>query len=794
MWPILLEVVKGVALIIIALLCMLTGLVAATKAFPSWDLLWDKTTTIFILFYLLPNVIFLAYRQMFSSPKYRNHEPPTVEKQPVRSATQLVDERSVEGAAAWLSTWTGVTVCVMLLILTTSPPLYWSDLPVVFIFSSPLFYYCHKSYELFRSAQQPGSTEDARQQSFENLIFIPAFLLCIVNFSLGLLLERRIGQSHENAFAYLSWDDAPYLIGSYVVIDLYYRWRARAAYIYAACPLGVIVLGLLAFYAFNLESAKFIALAVMITFFIGFGEVTKHLYFIDNKNPKYVGDPRGIDFFMQGANWSGIVYPTLFLLAPAVFVEMSFLPIIFIVYIFVLFWLALDSDQKKSPLALVVSFAVGYGTPIAFMVSIAYRTRFFDPPLTDQTAFQTLLALIALIGFMAGLLRLSKDLFGLNLAAFVRNIWYRELYSNDAACLFLLLSTSLMVCIILTCAWLVLFIFPAVSEVKLYATRLALVGVAVVVLSVLAVVMFVFRPSKLALIIQAAEEINNMPFYKAGVTPNSALASVSFMRTAMLVLRSGRFGVSSIPGFAVALIINKSPFYDWLDVLAGFVCITLATMSGFIMNDIYDQQKDSLAGKLRPLTTGELSAIAGWRSVIIFVTASLLLSYASFGYRSTLWIAAICGALFIYSPAARRFPIVKGPYTALLAISPFLFAGSSTGIDLPLGALGSLASYILFREAVLDAADVKGDATAGMRTVGVILGAKTASIVGWTGMFVTLVASLYVFSEFSSKVAIVFGISFQLIAVAMFACRLPYSLGVTRLTMFAGVIAVSLGV
>jgi hypothetical protein len=154
----------------------------------------------------------------------------------------------------------------------------------------------------------------------------------------------------------------------------------------------------------------------MITFFLGFGEVTKHLYFLNKAN-----DAR-LEFFMQGANWSGIVYPTLFLLSAPIFLEMSFVPIIIVVYAFVLFWLALDRSQKASKLALVFSFVVGYGIPLAFIASFADLPGFRIPPVIGQSPLQTLLTLIALVGFMAGLLRLSKDVFGLTLSAFTRNI------------------------------------------------------------------------------------------------------------------------------------------------------------------------------------------------------------------------------------------------------------------------------------------------------------------------------------------------------------------------------------
>lgn len=782
----LLELLKVLALAVVALLCMLTGFVAATKGFPSWQTLFDKTTLTLAFFYLLPNFMFLAYRQMFSSPQNREND-----------AT----------AMAWVQTWIGVSGGAMVLMWAMSPVVHYTDLLVAGVFASPLLYYCYKSYQLYQRAKQ-CTAERERQHSFENLIFIPAFLLCIVNFAFGLILERRLDYL-EPGFAYLRWEHLPYLVGSFIIIGLFYKWRTRAAYIYAAFPLAVITFGLLSFYLFGGTSAKFLALAIMITFFLGFGEVAKHLYFIETKNPNYVSDPRGAEFYLQGANWSGVVYPTVFLASPAIFPEMSFVPIIGIVYFFVLFWLAISTEQKKSKTGLVVSFLVGYGTPIAFMLSLGGVLRLYDPPLTDQTPFQTLLALIALIGIMAGLLRLAKDLFGLNLVAFVRNIWNRQLYSNEGACLFLLLSIGLIVTIVLTCAWLILFIFPTVgqAEAKLYSTRLALVGVAVVVLCVLAVLITIFRPKRLADFVHAIDEINTMkpatakpPERQAyDAMPRSPL-SARVLRSAGLWLRrwgllvvSGRVGVSWIAGLAAAAVVYKSSTFSWFDVFAAFVSLTLVTMSGFIMNDIYDRDKDRQAGKTRPITRGQLSISGASAGVGLFVLVAITLCYLAFGISTALWISSTVVALFIYSPVARHWPLVKGVYTAGLAITPFLVAYEAVGLNWPATILLLLLLYVAFREIVLDAVDVRGDIAAGIHTIAAVLGAGRAAAIGWAGMLSTLLVSFFYFDSLASKLAIALAIGCQVVATLMFVCRLPYSLGVTRVTLLSGVIAVALG-
>jgi len=534
----------------------------------------------------------------------------------------------------------------------------------------------------------------------------------------------------------------------------------------------------------------------MLTFFLGFGEVAKNIYFIEQRRA-HGGNPDALRFFIQAANWSGVVYPTLFLLAPAIFVEMSFPPIICSVYAFVLFWLALAPNQKTSRLALAMAFAVGYGTPIVFMISIGHVLEFQAPPITDQTPFQTLLALIALIGFMAGLLRLSKDLFGLNLAAFTRNIWNRQVYSNDSACLFLLLSVSLGMTIVLTCAWFVLFVFPGplTQPIKVqYANRLVYSGVAVVVLAILAVVCTIFRPTKLSTIIAQSAEINSLaPPTSAQTAPAEFIGvGTSWLAYLLLAARSGRTGVSCIAGFAGAVAVYRSPAFSWESVISMIIAMTFVTMSGFIMNDIYDREKDKLADKRRPITTGALSVTGAWCAVGGLIGASLALTYASFGVGSVSILLGIAAALFVYSPVARRWPLIKGLYTAVLALSPFVFAYSAVEFVIPGGLALLLLVYIVFRESVLDALDSRGDMAAGVRTIAFYAGKQTVLMVGWIGMFIALIAAVILLDSRLSQIAISVGIIFQLIASGMFIFGIPYSLGVTRAALLSGVAAVAL--
>jgi len=240
MRAILAELGKGFGLLIIAILCMLTGLVAASGAIPDYEV-FDKNTLVLIILYMLPNGVFLTYRQMFSSPKYQNLEPT---------------------AFKWFMNSVFIAGVLMFFIVVLAPQINYTHAVSSLIVSIPLFYYCYESYKLYQSVQKPASPEDLRHNSFENLIFIPAFLLCMVNFAIGILLQKKITLTTDNAFLFFSYDHLLYAVASVGAIALYYGRQVRAAYIYVAWPLAIVGGGFFAFFAYGWQSAKYVSLAV----------------------------------------------------------------------------------------------------------------------------------------------------------------------------------------------------------------------------------------------------------------------------------------------------------------------------------------------------------------------------------------------------------------------------------------------------------------------------------------------------------------------------------------------------
>ena len=162
-------------------------------------------------------------------------------------------------------------------------------------------------------------------------------------------------------------------------------------------------------------------------------------------------------------------------------------------------------------------------------------------------------------------------------------------------------------------------------------------------------------------------------------------------------------------------------------VAAGLTMAFLAAF-GFAVNDIFDYQKDRTAGVRRPIAMGALSRTAGgWLAAAMLLSAGLLARVVGSG-------GAVAGAtaalLLLYSPIARRFPLAKGAYIAILCCAPLWYGATAGSAEFPWTAYAALACFVLGREVLMDAEELPGDSRAGIRTIAAVLGAGRAAGMG----------------------------------------------------------------
>lgn len=164
-------------------------------------------------------------------------------------------------------------------------------------------------------------------------------------------------------------------------------------------------------------------------------------------------------------------------------------------------------------------------------------------------------------------------------------------------------------------------------------------------------------------------------------------------------------------GFAVfvgVVVASGSPFA--IATFFGLLAAFIIAGAGFIINDYYDFDVDSVNRPHRPLPSGRISLRVAYRSALLLFGIGILLSVFINVY--TLLIA-VFNSLLLYLYAWRikkRGGIEKNLTVSYLVASPFLFGGAVVGNVTPTLFLVLLAGLAnTSREIVKDIEDFEGD-------------------------------------------------------------------------------------
>jgi 4-hydroxybenzoate polyprenyltransferase len=203
------------------------------------------------------------------------------------------------------------------------------------------------------------------------------------------------------------------------------------------------------------------------------------------------------------------------------------------------------------------------------------------------------------------------------------------------------------------------------------------------------------------------------------------------LRMLFLMICSGRPFSSAIAGALSLSFVWIHNGFSAQGVLVGFA-MTVVTMFGFIVNDIFDYSKDSSAGIKRPIAAGRVSRPAAVMFSALLLLVVCLLS-AMAGSGSGVMALAVL-ALILYTPFACSVPLLKGLYVAGLCLLPLYYASAVSNLRASWKAYLLLVLFIVGREALMDADEVEGDRQAGMATIAVRLGPSHARHIGITMM------------------------------------------------------------
>jgi len=204
---------------------------------------------------------------------------------------------------------------------------------------------------------------------------------------------------------------------------------------------------------------------------------------------------------------------------------------------------------------------------------------------------------------------------------------------------------------------------------------------------------------------------------------------------------------SLIPGFLSWAVVFVKAGFSLRGVLAGLAMCTL-TAFGFQVNDILDFRKDQAAGIQRPIAT-EIISRSG---AMVFALALLAVTFALSAWIDAggrvLAVTAI--ALVLYTPSARTLPLIKGLYVAGLCAVPLYYGSQISATHYPWPSYALLAMFIVGREALMDANEMRGDRGAGMMTIAVLFGAARAK---WGGVWAMALSMAIFAAVFSATIA-----------------------------------------
>jgi 4-hydroxybenzoate polyprenyltransferase len=188
--------------------------------------------------------------------------------------------------------------------------------------------------------------------------------------------------------------------------------------------------------------------------------------------------------------------------------------------------------------------------------------------------------------------------------------------------------------------------------------------------------------------------------------PVSSGTTYTFSQLMLVLLRSTRPLSSLVPGTLTSVAIVVKAGFSVRGILAGLAMSSL-TAFGFQINDLLDYQKDKAAGVQRPIASGVLSP--GTAAAFAFALLLFVFALSALVGSGTRVLAATALLLVLYTPFARRIPLFKGFYVALLCISPLYYGSQASGAQYPWTPYVLLFLFIVGREALMDSNEVRGD-------------------------------------------------------------------------------------
>ncbi|PWE34081.1 hypothetical protein DDZ14_02670 [Maritimibacter sp. 55A14] len=602
-----------------------------------------------------------------------------------------------------------------------------SVLPIIYIMT-----------ESFLVSLRKNETEVDALRAFPKRIFFPAITTCMSSFLVG-----WFASTHDEK----SWY---YFLG---VSSLYclVMWASgrQESSTRKSISLFVIILfaaPLLTRFVHGRGEFVAILLALFITMALGVTEVASRLYYITNPRSGYrLANSEDIEFYRSGANWSAYVF------IPMVPILALFLPTLpmWLMYLYTAVFLILWIKNEKKDVAKFryCALAFGFSLPLLIIGGLWLGVKF---PST-----------IYLIGSAegggdgSGLSDRVTTILGvlLTIIFVLLQSEYQALISNKNRTALFSDSKNCMLLYFIVASFLSIYSLFVTSILNKILNYQSIIGVKVdefqiwsLCLIVLVLILYIWDSNASNGDTTTGAGGNDLSPTRAGTnqSPDKGNAiklaretSRQFERISRTIWKTYKLAklakvlVSGLVGLTVAVFAFRFAGGDLGTALLSGASMVFVTAFAFIINDVYDFEKDELGGRVdKVLVTGGIKQstarhLAAFAAVVGVGLAGIIGSEAMSLQLTT------CAALAVYSPFSIRFPIMKGVYSAVVCLAPMLLINTIAGNAIfPTEIL--LVGFIFFvgRELLVDVNDIEADILAGKQTLAVVCGRRSSTAIG----------------------------------------------------------------
>jgi len=614
-----------------------------------------------------------------------------------------------------------------------------------------------------------GETAAHNERRFRNKVLLPAFATCLVSFSFGWSIA-----GHDSTYLCVLLTVAFIILVKELMIarPLFPLSGIFSIFLFALSVLFIL------YRSAHLEFAKVLIIGTLLTFAMGVAEVCKRV--VRYRERDHGATVESYDLYLAGSNWSSILFPLLLCFLPLIIDDLPVLPIFLLLSIQYLLWHHFSGRRRGRTLS-VVNTVLGFLLPIFLCLQYLINIK---PVFFGYEIFDSLLGLLAIVlAVIVGTLAL----FGHDLRKFLRDSQQKRImaYLDYKNCFFFFIFVVVLVLISIAFYATITYGLSGVVTIKAKASETVL-GLLLLLVIVITVSGFNIASGRIPVDPPSGgspEKKDNMP-----QTPPRAARNMWAIKFGVFILHVARLPVGLIAGFAVGFIVARHTSLGWWHVFLQMIPITLVTMIGFVLNDIFDLDKDRIAQRDKPLATGLVSVEAAGLAAIVLTGVMLAISFAIARGNSVPIVFITLAGVIVYSWWAQKFPTLKGIATALLCCAPFAYAAEISGITFPTEFYGFLLVFITGRELLLDVKDFEGDRRAGVLTLVAYMNPIPSRIIGWTLMISSIVLVL---ARTTGIGQVIFFFSF----LSLGGCLILYlknerrGLAWSRLTLLGGVIA-----